>query len=164
MDPRAEEILPRALGTPTLRPRRHTSILWGRGGQTRPTAHGLGGGGLRGSPGTGGGGMRPPGHLLSQGCLCDAANHRFPAHWTREEDAFAQPWDYATAGPLWGNPPFSRPEEVVAKAAREGSLMLIVAPEWLGPKYPWWTTLCALCPRRWQLPHDWPIHLRGGTT
>jgi len=35
------------------------------------------------------------------------ANHRFPAYWTRADDAFAQPWDYATAGPLWANPPFS---------------------------------------------------------
>jgi len=80
------------------------------------------------------------------------ANHRFQAYWTREDEAFAQPWDYATAGPLWANPPFSWLGEVVAKAAREGSLMLIIAPEWPGPQYPWWTTLCALCPRRWQLP------------
>jgi len=38
-----------------------------------------------------------------------------PAFWTREDDAVAQPWDYATAGPLWSNPPFSRLEEVVAR-------------------------------------------------
>jgi len=44
------------------------------------------------------------------------ANHLFPAYWTREDDAFAQPWDYATASPLWANPPFIRLEEVVAKA------------------------------------------------
>jgi len=31
------------------------------------------------------------------------ANPRFPVYWTREEEAFAQPWDYATAGPLWAN-------------------------------------------------------------
>jgi len=52
------------------------------------------------------------------------ANHRFPAYWTREDDAFAQPWDY---------PPFVRLEEVVTKAAREGCLMLVIAPEWPGP-------------------------------
>jgi len=91
------------------------------------------------------------------------ANHRFPAYWKREDDVFAQPWDYATAGPMWAHPPFSRLEEVVAKAAREGSLMLIVAPEWPGPHYPWWTMVCALCPRRLQLPQDRPIYLRGGT-
>jgi len=91
------------------------------------------------------------------------ANHRFPAYWTREDDAFAQSWDGATAGPLWANSPFSRLEEVVAKAAREGCLMLIIAPEWPGPQYPWWTALCALCPRRWQLPLDRPLYLRGGT-
>jgi len=55
------------------------------------------------------------------------ANHRFPAYWTREVYAFAQPWDYATAGPLWVNPPFSRLEEVVTKAAREGCFMLVIA-------------------------------------
>jgi len=64
-------------------------------------------------------------------------NHRFSAYWTREDDAFAQPWDYATAGPLWANPPFSRLEEVVAKEARKGSLMLIIAPEWPGFLYLW---------------------------
>jgi len=67
------------------------------------------------------------------------ANHRFPAYWTRGDDAFTQSWDYATADPLWVNTPFSRLEEVVAKAAREGCLMLIFAPEWPGPQYSWWT-------------------------
>jgi len=27
-------------------------------------------------------------------------NHRFSSYWTEEEDAFAQQWDYATAGAL----------------------------------------------------------------
>jgi len=94
--------------------------------------------------------------------FASSANHRFPAYWTREEDAFAQPWDYATAGPLWANPPFSCLEEVVTKAAREGCLMLVIAPEWPGPQYPWWGALCALCPKRWQLPQDRPVYLRGG--
>jgi len=57
------------------------------------------------------------------------ANQGFPAYWTREDDAFAQPWEYATAGPLWANPPFNRLKKVVAKAALEGSLTLIIAPE-----------------------------------
>jgi len=91
------------------------------------------------------------------------ANHRFPAYWTMEDDAFAQSWDYATAGPLWANAPFSRLEEVVAKAALEGFLMLIIAPEWPGTQYPCWAALCALCPRRWQLPQDRPPYLQGGT-
>jgi len=91
------------------------------------------------------------------------ANHRFPSYWTREDDAFAQPWDFATAGPLWANPPFSRLEEVVAKAAREGCLMLVIAPEWPGPQYPWLAALCALCPKRWELPQDRPVYLPGGT-
>jgi len=41
--------------------------------------------------------------------------------------------------------------------------MLIVAQEWPGPQYPWWAALCALCPKRWQLPQDRPVYLRGGT-
>jgi len=90
------------------------------------------------------------------------ANHRFPAYWTREDDALALSWDYAMACPLWANPPFSRLEEVVGKAAREGSLMLIIDPEWPGPQYPWWTTQCAHCSRRWQFPHDRPLYLRAG--
>jgi len=57
------------------------------------------------------------------------ANHRFSAYWTREDGTFAQSWDYATAGPLWANPPFSRLEELVAKDAREGCLMLNIAPD-----------------------------------
>jgi len=61
------------------------------------------------------------------------------------------------------NPPLSRLEEVVAKAAQEGCLMLIIAPEWPGPQYPWWAALCALCPRRWQLAQYRPLYLRGGT-
>jgi len=52
--------------------------------------------------------------------------------------------DYATAGPHWANPPFTRLKEVVAKAAREGCLMLIIVQEWPGPQYLWWTALCAL--------------------
>jgi len=91
------------------------------------------------------------------------ANHRFPAYCTREDDSFAQPWDYATAGPLWASPPFSRLDEVVTKAAREGCLMLVIAPEWPGPQYQWWAALCALCPKRWQLPQDWPLYIRGVT-
>jgi len=51
----------------------------------------------------------------------------------------------------------------VAKAARKGSLMLIITPEWPGPLYPWWTTLCARCHSRWQLPQDRLLYLRGGT-
>jgi len=66
------------------------------------------------------------------------------------------------AGTLWANP-FSRFEEVVAKAEREGCLMLIIAPEWPGPQYPLWAALCALCPNRWQLPQDRPLYLRGVT-
>jgi len=73
---------------------------------------------------------------LVRDAFATPANHNFPAYWTRKDDAFAQPWDYATAGPLWANPPFSRLEEVVAKAAQEGCLMLIIAPEWPGPQYP----------------------------
>jgi len=38
-------------------------------------------------------------------------------------------------------PPFSRLEEVLAKASREGCLMLVVAPEWTNPEYLWWSTL-----------------------
>jgi len=76
---------------------------------------------------------------------------------------FAQPWDYAKAGSLMANKPFSRIEEVVAKAAREGCHMLVIAPEWPGPQYPCWASLCSLCPNRWCLPQDSPIYLRGGS-
>jgi len=54
--------------------------------------------------------------------------------------------------PCGRTPPFSRLNEVVTKASREGCLMLVVAPEWSGPGYPWWTALCALCPKRWCFP------------
>jgi len=68
--------------------------------------------------------------LVAEACGClgispirDAfvtpANHRFPAYWTREDDAFAQPWDYATAGHLWAHPRYIRLEEFVAKVERE---------------------------------------------
>jgi len=57
------------------------------------------------------------------------ANRRYAAYWTKEDDAFAQPWDYATARSLWANLLFSRLEEVVAKAAREGCHILVIAPE-----------------------------------
>jgi len=82
-------------------------------------------------------------------------NRRFPAFWSKAENAFAQSWDHPSAGALWANPPFSRLDEVGTKAAREGCLMLVVAPEWSG--YPWWTALCALCPRRWRFPDGRPV-------
>jgi len=50
----------------------------------------------------------------------------------------------------------------VKKAAREGCLMLVIAPEWPGPQYPWCAALCAMCPKRWELPQDRPVYLRGG--
>jgi len=84
-------------------------------------------------------------------------NRRFPAFRSKAEDAFAQPWDYPSAGPLWANPPFSRLDEVVTKAAREGCLMLVVAPEWSGPGYRWWAAMCALCPRMWCFPEGRPV-------
>jgi len=59
-------------------------------------------------------------------------------------------------------PPFSRLDEVVTKAAREGCLMLVGAPEWSAPGYPWRTALCALCHRRWCFPEGRPVNLRGG--
>jgi len=40
--------------------------------------------------------------------------------------------------------------------------MQVIAPEWPGPQYPWWAALCALCPKRWQLPQDRSVYLRGG--
>jgi len=144
MGPRAEPIVPRPLGTPNLRPRRLNTVLW----DVEPNP---------GPPTTDWGeednSVVPD--LVAEACgrlgispvrdaFATPANHRFPAYLTREDDAFAQPWDYATAGPLWANPPFSRLEEVVAKAAREGCLMLVIAPEWPGPQYPWWAALCAL--------------------
>jgi len=54
-------------------------------------------------------------------------NCRFPAFRSKAEDAFAQACHYPSAGALWANPPFSRLDEVVTKAAREGCLMVVVA-------------------------------------
>jgi len=88
---------------------------------------------------------------------------RFPAFWTKAEDAFAQAWDYPSARALWANPPFSRLDEVLTSASREGCLILVVTPEWSGPGYSWWTALCALWPKRWCFPEGRPVYLRGGT-
>jgi len=53
-------------------------VLWRLRGQPRPSAQGLGRGGLRCGPGLGGGGMLPPGHFPRQGCLCDAGEPPLP--------------------------------------------------------------------------------------
>lgn len=87
-------------------------------------------------------------------------SHRFPAFWSKADDAFAQAWDYVSAGALWAN---SRPVEVVTQAAKEGCYMLIVAPGWDGPNYPWCPAPFALCPKRWCFDEGRPVHLRGGT-
>jgi len=163
MDPRADQILPSPLGPPNLRPGCPTPIMQERGGQPRPTAYGLGGGGLGSGPEICVRGMWPPGHLPCQECLCHAGEPLLPG----ELDEGGRRVCPATVlrhgrNPV-GEPPLQPPEELLAKAAREGSLMLIIAPEWPGPLYPWWTTLCALCPRRWQLPQDRPLYLRGST-
>jgi len=132
MGPMAEHILHRPLGPPNLRPRCLTSILWGREGQPRPTAHGLWGGGLRGSPGTGSGGVRAPGHLPRQGCLCDAGEPPFPRVLDEGGRRVRPAMGLRDVGlrgvPCGQTPLFSRLEEVVAKAGREGSLMLIIGP------------------------------------
>jgi len=78
MGPRAEQILPRSLGPPVLRPGRLATVLRRRGGQPGPSARGLGRGGLRGSPGPGDGGLWPPGHFSGQGCLCHAGKPPLP--------------------------------------------------------------------------------------
>jgi len=36
-------------------------------------------------------------------------NRRFPAFWTKADDAFAQAWSYPRAGALWANPPLQPP-------------------------------------------------------
>jgi len=41
--------------------------------------------------------------------------------------------------------------------------MLTIVQKWPDPQYPWWAALCALCPKRWHLPQDRPLYLRGGT-
>jgi len=112
--------------------------------------------------------------LVQEACSClgiapvkDAfatpTNSRFPAFWSKAEDAFAQALAYPHAGAMWANPAFTRVNDVVTKASREGCLMLVVTPKWSGPGYPWWTALCALCPRRWCFPEGRPVYLRGGT-
>jgi len=53
-------------------------VLWRLRGQPRPSAYGLGRGGLRCGPGLGGGGMLAPGNFPSQGCLCDAGEPPLP--------------------------------------------------------------------------------------
>jgi len=128
-----------------------------------PSAHGLGRGGLRRGLGLGGGGMWPPGHFPSQGCLRDASEPTRPGVLDKGGRRVRPAVRLRHGWSLVGEPPFSRLEEVVAKAAREGCLMLIIAPEWPGLKYPWWAALCALCPKRWQFPQDRPLYLRGGT-
>jgi len=42
---------------------------------------------------------------------------------------------------------FSRLEEVVSKAAWEGCHMLVIAPEWPGPQYPWGAVALRLVPQ-----------------
>jgi len=138
-------------------------VLRGCGGQYRPAG-----------PGSGGGRLRGPSDLLREACsrlgiapvrdaFATATDCRYPAFWSKAEDAFAKAWDYPSAGPFWENPPFSRLDEVVTKASREVSLILIVAPEWGGLGYPWWAALCALCPMRWCFTEGRPVYLRGGT-
>jgi len=78
------------------------------------------------------------------------ANQRFAAYWTREDDAFAEPWDYATAGSLWANPLPAAWRSV--GECGPGGQPHAGQPEWTGPQYPWWTSLCALCRNRWCLP------------
>jgi len=56
-------------------------------------------------------------------------NRRFPAFWPKAEDAFGQAWDYPSEDALWVNPLFSRLNEVVTKASRDGCLILVIAPE-----------------------------------
>jgi len=50
-------------------------------------------------------------------------NRRFPAFWTKAEEAFTQAWVpwypwYPGSGALWANAPFFRLDEVVTKASR----------------------------------------------
>jgi len=40
--------------------------------------------------------------------------------------------------------------------------MLVVAPGWSGPGYPWFTALCTFCPKKWCFPEGRPVYLRGG--
>jgi len=63
---------------------------------------------------------------------------------------------------LWANPPFGRLEEVVAKASRESCLMLVVVFEWSGSGDPWWSAVCAICPKKWCFPDGRAVYLRGG--
>jgi len=79
MGPRTEPILPLPLVPPSIRPRRLTTVLWGRGGQPRPTVRGLRRGGLRSSPGLGGGGLWPLGHFPGAACLCHACQPPLPS-------------------------------------------------------------------------------------
>jgi len=158
--PRAERVLPRATWHPLLRQGGFTSVLRGCGGQPGPATPGQGGRRtMRFCPIW----CRRRARRFVSPFLGRRRARRFSAFWTKAQDAFAQPWDYPCAGALWANPPFSRLDEVVPKASREGCLMLIVDPEWSGPGCPWWAPLCALCPRRWCFPEGRPVYLRGGT-
>jgi len=156
-------VLPRTAGDPLLRQGGLIPVLWGRGGQPGPATPGLGEEDYAVLP-----------DMVQEACfrLCIAptrdafatpTNRRFPAFWSKAEDAFAQSWDYPSACALWANHPFSRLDEVVTKPAREVCLMLVFAPEWSGPEYPWWTALCALCPRKLCFPEGRPVYLRGDT-
>jgi len=97
------------------------------------------------------------------GAFATPINRRFRGFWTKADDAFAQEWYYPHADAMRANPPFSRLEEVVAKAFREGCLMLVVAPDWTGTGYPWCSAVSALFPKKWYFPEGRAVFLRGGT-
>jgi len=90
--------------------------------------------------------------------------YTYPASIVVRPLAVLRPWTTPRPGTYGRTPPFSRIEEVVAKAAREGSHILVIAPDWPGPQYPWLASLCALCPKRWCPPQGRPITSEGART
>jgi len=78
-------------------------------------------------------------------------NRRFPAFWTKAEDAFDQAWDYPSAGALWANPPLQPPrrggdEGVAGGLPDAGRRPGVVRAR-----------VCALCHKRWCFPCAGPV-------
>ena len=71
------------------------------------------------------------------------ANATEKLYITQKMNSWSYSWQslYEEQGLLWANPPFSKLPYVVVKAASENLQMVLVVPEWRGPKQMGWQKL-----------------------
>ena len=91
--------------------------------------------------------------------FADSGNFRLPRWWGPDSpectDAFSTSWAVEDCGTLWANPPFSKIDQVIEKAQKEGARIILILPDW--PSQQWFGEVWKHAQRYHYYPETTPL-------